>query len=284
MFRSFCLMNYSHMFRRFFLASFVISLIFVISSLFLRPSFSVTLKTIKTRNLLKVCSEPGYLPFEMKDKRGNWDGFDYKVVLKFSKYLGVKLKMIDTRWDMLIPALKSQNCDLIASSMAQTKERKLVVLFSDPIYEDDFVFASKKNSSYSKRKTLSEIDQKGIKIAIKTGSSAHIYASENIKKATLKGYDADIDTVREVINGNVQYLIYNNLYVHAVNKSKVFKNSLDVQSLHYSEKIALAFNRNSNELKETFNKFYKSWKNTQDFKYLYNYFFKSMDWINDLSL
>ena len=107
--------------------------------------------------------------------------------------------------------------------MAQTSARRLVVLFSDPIFEDEFVFASKKNTPNAKKTTLSEIDQKGVKIAIKTGSSAHIFASENIKKATLKGYEKDIDTVREVLNGNVQYLIYNSLFMKAVDRSKVFR-------------------------------------------------------------
>ena len=70
----------------------------------------------------------------------------------------------------------------------------------------------------------------------------------------------------------------------AVNRSKVFRNSLHVQPLNYSEKISLAFGLNSKELRDTFNKFYKSWKKTQDYKYIYNYFFVTMDWINDLSL
>jgi polar amino acid transport system substrate-binding protein len=139
---------------------------------------------IKARGVIKVCSEPGFVPFEMKDNKGNWAGYDYDLMKHFAKYLNVKLEMMDTKWDGIIPTLLSKKCDLIASSMAITPERQRTIQFTDPIFLDYFAFAVYKDSCEG-CKGIEDFDKKGIKISIKTGSSSDIYLRKNIKHATI---------------------------------------------------------------------------------------------------
>lgn len=60
-----------------------------------------TLNEIIKRGELRVGLEPGYLPFEMKDKKGNVIGFDVDLAREMAKAMGVKLKLVPTSWDEL---------------------------------------------------------------------------------------------------------------------------------------------------------------------------------------
>ena len=50
-----------------------------------------TLDNINADGALKVCSESGYLPLEMKTASGKWIGFDPEMMEAFAKHLGDKL-------------------------------------------------------------------------------------------------------------------------------------------------------------------------------------------------
>ena len=50
-----------------------------------------TLNKIIQSGELRVGMEPGYMPFEMKDKKGNIIGYDVDMARKMAKEMGVKL-------------------------------------------------------------------------------------------------------------------------------------------------------------------------------------------------
>ena len=52
---------------------------------------SSTLNKILQSGELRVGMEPGYLPFEMKDKKGNIIGYDVDMAREMAKQMGVKL-------------------------------------------------------------------------------------------------------------------------------------------------------------------------------------------------
>ena len=91
-----------------------------------------TLNTILERGELQVCMEPGYMPFEMKDKKGRIIGYDVDFAKKMAKDMGVKLKLLPTAWDGIIAALVTGKCDIIMSGMTITQERNLKINFANP--------------------------------------------------------------------------------------------------------------------------------------------------------
>ena len=91
-----------------------------------------TIEEILDRGTLRVGMEPGYMPFEMTNQKGEIIGFDVDVVKRMAKAMGVKLELVSTAWDGIIPSLLTKKFDLIASGMTVTQGRDLKVNFATP--------------------------------------------------------------------------------------------------------------------------------------------------------
>ncbi|MBA4285483.1 MAG: amino acid ABC transporter substrate-binding protein, partial [Xanthomonadaceae bacterium] len=61
-----------------------------------------TLNQVLKRGELRVGLEAGYLPFEMRDKRGEIIGFDVDLAKLMARYMGVKVSFVNTQWDGII--------------------------------------------------------------------------------------------------------------------------------------------------------------------------------------
>lgn len=82
-------------------------------------------KSIQDAGEIKVCSDIAYPPIEFY-KEGTKDvlGVDPDLAKAMGKELGVEFRFENTAFDGIIPALKSKRCDVIMSSMSDTKERQ----------------------------------------------------------------------------------------------------------------------------------------------------------------
>ena len=83
------------------------------------------LDEIQKRGTLRVGLEPGYMPFELTSKKGEIIGFDVDMAKRMAKAMGVKLELVSTAWDGIIPALLTDKFDIIMSGMTLTQERNL---------------------------------------------------------------------------------------------------------------------------------------------------------------
>lgn len=100
----------------------VLLLALSLSSFNARAADSLT--TVKTKKELRVGLDPGFIPFEMKNPKGEMIGFDIDMIQGFASSLGAKATFVDTRWEGIIPALIAKKFDLIVSGMTITEERK----------------------------------------------------------------------------------------------------------------------------------------------------------------
>ncbi len=169
---------------------------------------------------LNVCSESGFVPFEMKDNAGNWNGFDIDLIKKFTEKNQLKLVIIDISLDGLIPALATKKCDVIASALTITEDRKKAVLFSKPIYTV-FIAAAFLDSPgiKNKYKTFNDIDKPGVKIASQTGSAASLYLKKNFYQSTLMQYASENDELNALLQKKSDVLIEDNIFIsHVQNK------------------------------------------------------------------
>ena len=101
-------------------------------------SFAVTsvsagvLDEIQKRGTLRVGMEPGYMPFELTNQKGEIIGFDVDMGKRMAKAMGVELEPVSTAWDGIIPALLTGKFDIIMSGMTLTQERNMSINFADP--------------------------------------------------------------------------------------------------------------------------------------------------------
>ena len=239
------------------------------------------LDTIKMNGVLKVCSESGYLPLEMKTASGKWLGFDIAMMEAYAHKIGVKVQMLDTKWDGIIPSLVSGKCDMIASSMAKTKEREKAVAFSDSYYDNKFLIAVKDNSENRKKfKSLEDFNKPGIKVAVKTGSAPDLFLqdSKSLNKAEIMKFDADADTVSAVINNKSNAFIYDTPYVKLAalnNPGKIF---IIPQGFN-GDKFGVAMRKKDVELVKSFNSFLADWKKIGGYDKAMKYYFDGQEWI-----
>ena len=70
-----------------------------------------------------------FVPWAFRDKTGNLVGFEVDVATKLAKDLGVKLKIVNTAWDGIIPALQAKKFDVIISGMSVKVKRNLSINF-----------------------------------------------------------------------------------------------------------------------------------------------------------
>lgn len=93
------------------------------------------LDDVKKQGEIVIGTEAAYQPYEYF-KDGQIIGYDVDLAdIFFAKNLGVKVKLVDTAWNGIIPALLAKKFDIIFSGMTITGERAQRVNFSMPYAE-----------------------------------------------------------------------------------------------------------------------------------------------------
>ena len=160
---------------------------------------------------LVVGMELQYPPFEMSDKDGKPSGVSVDLAYALGKHLGREVKIENIAWDGLIPSLKTGKVDLIISSMTITEERKKTIDFSIPYAQSSLAILANKNSGVQ---SMTDLNVAGKKVAVKKGSTGHIYAKDHLKNAEVLVFDKEAACVLEVVQGKVDGFIYDQLTIY----------------------------------------------------------------------
>ncbi|HHV80456.1 TPA: basic amino acid ABC transporter substrate-binding protein [bacterium] len=127
---------------------------------------------IKARGELVVGSDAAYPPFEFVDKDGNIVGIDIDIAKAVADYLGVRLRVVNTSFDGIIPALLAKKFDFLISAMTITPERAKQVDFSIPYYNAGQLITVRADDNRIK----GEKDLQGKIVAVQLGTTGHFYA------------------------------------------------------------------------------------------------------------
>ncbi|SMF57920.1 transporter substrate-binding domain-containing protein [Pseudobacteriovorax antillogorgiicola] len=242
------------------------------------PAQADTLKDIQSKGVIKVGMEPGFLPFEMRTKSGEYVGFDIEMMNAFAKFLGVKTEFISTKWDGIIPGLMAKKYDVVVSGMTITPARRKAVLFSEPYYKAGLKVLMRPELAKTVR-NLKDLDQKKHKIVVKLGTTGDIFVGKSISKAKVRKLDSEADAAQSVLLGRMDAFIYDKPYLELYAESKKGKVSLmpDVLSEEY---FGLAARKQDQSLVTKFNEFLAKWKadKTGGYDYTYKKIFIDMTW------
>lgn len=165
----------------------------------------------KDSKILTVGMELAYPPFEMTDKKGEPSGISVELAKALAKYLGRKLVIKNIAWAGLIPSLKTGKVDIIISSMTITEERKKSIDFSDPYSRSYLSLLINKKSPVQK---VEDLNAKGRKIAVKKGTTGHIYAQKNLPNAEIMVFDKENACVLEVVQGKADAFMYDQMTIY----------------------------------------------------------------------
>lgn len=163
------------------------------------------------RGELQVCLEPGYMPFEMKDKRGRIIGYDVDMAKRMAKEMGVKLSLKATAWDGIIAALVTGKCDIIMSGMTITQQRNLKVNFANPYVVVGQTVMMKKELQ-GKIKSAKDLDKPEYTVVTKLGVTGEVATRKFFKNAKIITFETEADAASEVLNGKADAIVYDQPY------------------------------------------------------------------------
>lgn len=237
-----------------------------------------TLEQILKSGKLRVGFESGYMPFEMTDKKGNFVGFDMDVAKKMAKAMGVKLVLVNTAWDGIIPALVTKKFDIIMSGMTITQERNLKINFANPyIIVGQTILIAKKHEGVVK--SYKDLNNPKYIVTSKLGTTGEQSVKRMIPKCTYKSFETEPEAALEVVNGKADAFVYDLPY-NVVFMARQGKGKLVFLDKPFTfEPLAWAINKGDPDFLNWLNNFIYQIKNDGRYDQIYNKWIKGTDWI-----
>jgi len=148
-----------------------------------------TLDLVKA-GTLTVCSDVPYAPFEDFDEtaESGFTGFDVDLVSAIAESLDLELVIRDSDFEALQSGLllNGKQCDLGASAMTITDERKENLLFTDGYYTSQQSLLVPADSDIT---SIADLADK--KVGVQQGTTGETYTKENAPDADRIQYDDD---------------------------------------------------------------------------------------------
>ncbi|GAB3033663.1 basic amino acid ABC transporter substrate-binding protein [Nocardioides flavus (ex Wang et al. 2016)] len=155
---------------------------------------------------LTVCSDVPYPPFEDFDEtsESGFKGFDIDIVQAIADGLELELAVKDSSFDALQSgqALNAAQCDIAASAMTITEERKAALDFSDGYYDSQQSLLVAEGSDIA---SIDDLD--GVKVGVQQGTTGKAYAEENATGAELVSFPSDAEMFQAIKAGQVDALL-----------------------------------------------------------------------------
>ena len=162
------------------------------------------IEQIAKRGVIKVGMDV-FVPWAMKDKKGELIGFEIDIAKKFAADMGVKIEFVPTKWSGIIPALITGKFDVLIGGMTITTQRNLKINFTRPYYyTEQGLMAHKKKAAGFK---VADFNSPDVTIAARLGSTAAVAAKQQFPKAKLRLFDDEPAAVQELRNGNVHAMV-----------------------------------------------------------------------------
>lgn len=183
----------------------VLGLSFCVPSTGVAASRDSVIEKVMQRGTLRV-GFSSFVPWAMQDRDGKYIGFEIDVAQKLADDLGVKLQLVPTSWDGIIPALLSGKFDVIIGGMSITPQRLLSVNFSVP-YDHAYVDLTLNKEKSADISRLEDLNREDVVIAVRTGTTAAAAAARAFPKATLRMFNDEAPAVEEVLSGRAHAFV-----------------------------------------------------------------------------
>ena len=171
-----------------------------------------------------------FLPWAMKNKKGELIGFEIDVAKRLAKDTGVRAEFVPTQWSGIIPALITGKFDVIIGGMGITPKRNLKVNFSIPYDHTGMSIVASRELAKG-FDSLDDFNKPDVTIVVRMGSTSAAAVKKYMPKAILLQFDDESQAVQELLNGRA-YAFVSSAPLPAF------------QSLKYPEKLFLPLKGN----------------------------------------
>lgn len=231
---------------------------------------------IKKRGVVRVGFDT-FRPWAMKAKNGNYVGFEIQVAEALAADMGVKVEFMPTAWDGIIPALLTGRFDIIIGSMGITAERQKRVVFTDPYAFSGMAIAASLKSAPGLG-LIEDFNKKGMRVAVKSGTTAAIVAKKLLPEADIVEFDDEGQTAQELRSGKAQALVSSAPYPAELALHNPKEIYVPVPGTLTLEPCGMALHPGNASALPALNawiaaRFADKWLNTT-----WNYWFETLDW------
>ncbi|MGH8461967.1 MAG: transporter substrate-binding domain-containing protein [Stenotrophobium sp.] len=239
-----------------------------------------TLHRILQRGELRVGVEAGYMPFEMRDRNGAIIGFDVDLARLMARSMGVKLTLVNTQWDGIIPALLTGKFDILMGGMTITPERNLQVNFADPyITIGQTILLNRR--LVGTVKSYRDLDDPRYTVVSKLGTTGEMAARRYMPKAKIRTFESEADAAMEVRSGRADAFVYdlpfNTIYA-AQNPDRL----VHLATPFTHEPLGWAVNKGDPDFLNWLNNFLAQIKGDGTYDALYHKWFESTLWLQNV--
>ena len=237
-----------------------------------------TIEQIAQRGTIRVGMDV-FVPWAMKNKKGELIGFEIDVANQLAEDMGVKVEFVPTKWSGIIPALVAGKFDVIIGGMTVTPKRNMKINFTNPYYySSQGLLANKKLSAGF---SLADFNKPDINIAARLGSTAALAAKKNFPAAKLRLFDDEPAAVQEVRNGRVHAMVGSQpLPAHMAADSPDLLTSYTEQLM--KEPICFGVRKGDVDTLNFFNNWIEIVKSKGWVAERYSYWFESTSWKSEM--
>ena len=236
-----------------------------------------TLDQILERGVLRVGFDT-FVPWAMKDKNGEYIGFEIDVARRVAADMGVEVEFVPTKWSGIIPALLTGKFDVIIGGMGIQPARNLKVNFSSP-YEFSGMSMVASTQAAPGLSSLDDFNKPEIILAAKTGATSVAAAKKHMPKAVVRMFDDEAQALQEVLNGRAHAMVASAPFPEQQAIRNADKLYLPLKGETFTkEPIGFAVRKGDHD----FLNFLNNWVLVAGFEgwlaERYDYWFKTMDW------
>lgn len=235
-------------------------------------------------NVITTYSSTSYFLY-----KGQAMGYEYDLLKRFTKHLGVELNLIVSKdIETMCEELNNGQVDLVAHGLTITQTRKEQLQFSDYLYLTRQVLVQKKPDNWRKMKWAAvqkslihdAIDLIGDTVSVRANSS-YIHRLANLSEElggeiyidTLPGNLSTDRIIEMVVNGDIKYTVADD-NIASINASYYPILNIDVP-ISFSQRNAWAMRKNSPQLENALNEWIRMMKKETVYYVIYNKYFKN---------
>jgi len=164
-----------------------------------------TIENVMKRGVLRVGFDT-FVPWAMKDKQGQFIGFEIDVASRLAQDMGVKIEFVPTKWSGIIPALLTGKFDVIIGGMGILPKRNLKVNFTIPYEYSGMSIMAHKDLAKG-FSSLEDFNRPDVVISVKMGTTAATAAKKFMPRAQYRMFDDESQAVQELLNGRAHAMV-----------------------------------------------------------------------------
>lgn len=171
-----------------------------------------TLDKVQTSGVLNAC----YFLFEptiMTDTSGKPYGLFIDMVEQIAKDLRWKVEYTKVDLKDFQAALNSGRCDLSIGATFSSPNRAGGVAFTDPIFYMGYTGVATADRA-ARFKKWSDVDQPGVRVAVKQGSAIGDYVARNFKRAKVVSLEGPLSAALAAVPGQADVGLMNQITVY----------------------------------------------------------------------